>query len=118
MKKQRPGCCGNCDGEGSDASAPETGGLCWDCQGTGHPHAGRCRSRFLDWWHLKESAVVLLAMAWTLVTTAVGVLTIPLSWYPWAVVVSLGPTLLGLAGLLLLGPVSDRQIRRYGLPPS
>jgi hypothetical protein len=36
------GCCGACDGRGGDASAPETGGLCWDCQGTGHAHVGPC----------------------------------------------------------------------------
>lgn len=38
----REGCCGACDGRGRDASAPETGGQCWDCHGTGHPHAGPC----------------------------------------------------------------------------
>ena len=32
------GCCSSCDGSGSDASAPETGGRCWDCYGTGHLH--------------------------------------------------------------------------------
>lgn len=36
------GCCGACDGRGRDMGAPETGGLCWDCQGTGHPHLGPC----------------------------------------------------------------------------
>jgi hypothetical protein len=38
----REGCCGACDGRGHDISAPETGGLCWDCRGTGHPHLGPC----------------------------------------------------------------------------
>lgn len=33
------GCCTSCDGNGVSASSPETNGLCWDCRGTGHPHA-------------------------------------------------------------------------------
>lgn len=32
-------CCTSCKGTGRDASAPETNGMCWDCQGTGHAHA-------------------------------------------------------------------------------
>lgn len=32
------GCCGRCGGTGRDDTGPETGGWCWDCQGTGHPH--------------------------------------------------------------------------------
>lgn len=31
-------CCTACDGEGYTRSAPETGGRCWDCHGTGHAH--------------------------------------------------------------------------------
>lgn len=115
---KRPGCCGNCDGEGADASAPETGGLCWDCQGTGHAHSGRCRSRFLDWWHLKESTVVLLALAWTLITTAVLPPVLPVSAYAWAAPVSTGPAVLAIFAMIVLGRAADRQILRYGLPPA
>lgn len=36
------GCCTACGGTGKDVTAPETGGQCWDCRGTGHPHEGDC----------------------------------------------------------------------------
>lgn len=32
------GCCTACGGTGRTDSAPETGGRCWDCLGTGHVH--------------------------------------------------------------------------------
>lgn len=35
------GCCPSCDGRGG-AYDESTGGRCWDCQGTGHPHLGTC----------------------------------------------------------------------------
>ena len=38
----REGCCGACDGRGRDLAAPETGGQCWDCRGSGHAHVGPC----------------------------------------------------------------------------
>lgn len=38
VKPVRAGCCANCNGAGVDMSSPETNGLCWDCQGTGHIH--------------------------------------------------------------------------------
>jgi len=31
------GCCDSCRGTGCSGDV-ETGGVCWDCQGTGHPH--------------------------------------------------------------------------------
>jgi hypothetical protein len=37
-----PGCCTSCGGLGVTSDAPETGGRCWDCKGTGHPHVGAC----------------------------------------------------------------------------
>lgn len=37
-----PGCCDRCHGTGGDVWDESTGGLCWDCQGTGHPHLGLC----------------------------------------------------------------------------
>lgn len=115
----KPGCCGNCDGYGGDASAPETGGRCWDCQGTGHAHVGRCRSRFLDWWHLREGSVVLTVMLWTVLTTAFGApLLIGTAWYLLGTVLSVGPALLAILALIFLGRLADNQIRRYGLPPA
>lgn len=36
-----PGCCPMCGGGGASGEE-STGGKCWDCQGTGHPHLGRC----------------------------------------------------------------------------
>lgn len=41
----RDGCCSTCGGTGSDASAYETNGLCWDCRGTGHAHYMRWPNR-------------------------------------------------------------------------
>lgn len=40
------GCCRACDGDGAGGTArvESHGGLCWDCQGTGHPHVR-------SWWH-------------------------------------------------------------------
>lgn len=35
------GCCGACSGTGVSGEI-ETNGLCWDCRGTGHAHAGPC----------------------------------------------------------------------------
>lgn len=32
------GCCSACVGKGGMTG----GSVCWDCQGTGHPHAGPC----------------------------------------------------------------------------
>ena len=115
----KPGCCGNCDGYGGDASAPETGGMCWDCQGTGHAHLGRCRSRFLDWWHLREGAVVLTAMLWTMLTTVFGApVLFGTTWYALGCVLSMSPALLAIFALIVVGPAADRQIRRYGLAPA
>lgn len=37
-----PGCCPRCHGTGGDVWDESTSGLCWDCQATGHPHAGLC----------------------------------------------------------------------------
>jgi hypothetical protein len=37
-----PGCCPRCHGTGGDAWDESTGGRCWDCQATGHPHLGLC----------------------------------------------------------------------------
>jgi hypothetical protein len=35
------GCCTSCGGSGG-AYDESTGGRCWDCQGSGHPHLGAC----------------------------------------------------------------------------
>lgn len=35
------GCCPRCGGNGGDYDE-STGGRCWDCQGSGHPHLGTC----------------------------------------------------------------------------
>lgn len=35
------GCCPTCGGGGA-VYDESTGGKCWDCQGTGHPHLGTC----------------------------------------------------------------------------
>lgn len=37
MLRTVPGCCLSCGGAGGDYNGP-----CWDCQATGHPHAGLC----------------------------------------------------------------------------
>lgn len=37
------GCCTDCDGHGRDPGSPDTGGRCWSCYGTGHPHSYRER---------------------------------------------------------------------------
>jgi hypothetical protein len=112
------GCCGACGGDGVDPSAYESNGQCWDCRGTGHAHDGRCRSRFLDWWHLKESAVVFTALVWTILTTVFGVALFPPATHVWAPFVSMGPALLALLAMIVLGRLADDQIRRYGLPPA
>lgn len=40
LRSSIPGCCDMCHGTGAgDRSCP---GGCWDCQATGHPHAGLC----------------------------------------------------------------------------
>lgn len=117
MRRRPRGCCPRCvDG----ASGEEcTGGLCWDCQGTGHAHSGRCRSRFLDWWHLKEGAVVWTALLWTLLTTAFGApLLIGTPWVGLGAVLSVGPALLAIVDMIVLGRLADNQIRKHGLPPA
>jgi hypothetical protein len=48
LKVLRRGCCTTCDGYGRDMAAPETGGRCWDCYGTGHCHDAR--QRCMPWW--------------------------------------------------------------------
>jgi hypothetical protein len=119
-KPSETGCCSSCGGSGYSGEEC-TGGACWDCQATGHPHLGRCRSRFLDWWHLREGSVVLTAMVWTIITTAFGA---PAfyglgSWLvAVAVCVSVGPALLAILAMIFLGRAADRQIRRRGLPPA
>ena len=42
----RAPCCPSCSGRGAGGTAmvESHGGLCWDCQATGHPHAP-------DWWN-------------------------------------------------------------------
>jgi len=42
---RRP-CCSSCSGRGAGgvAMVESHGGLCWDCQATGHPHKP-------DWWN-------------------------------------------------------------------
>jgi hypothetical protein len=93
--------------------------MCWDCRGTGHAHDGRCRSRFLDWWHLKEGAVVITVLAWTILTTLLGA---PVLYgqqpgvIAMATTISVGPALLAILALIIVSPAADRQIRRYGLP--
>jgi hypothetical protein len=39
----RRGCCTGCGGSGYSGDSAVPGGMCWDCRGTGHSHAGRCR---------------------------------------------------------------------------
>jgi len=95
-----------------------TSGVCWDCQGTGHPHLGRCRSRFLDWWHVHESIVTLVAMLWTIATTVLFLALLPRDAYAWACWVSLGPTIAVIPAWMILGTASDRQIQKHGLPPA
>ena len=40
-----PGCCSMCKGTGYSGDDATPGGKCWDCQGTGHAHAGPCNRR-------------------------------------------------------------------------
>lgn len=115
---RRNGCCGNCDGFGVDPSAPETGGRCWDCRGTGHAHTGRCRSRFLDWFHLNELDTLGALLAWAWVGTFLLITFIPDSWMEVAIQMLAYPLLAGFPIWCVCSKLADRQIRRYGLPPA
>lgn len=52
------GCCPSCNGSGFSGDDAVPGGLCWDCQGTGHAHAGRCVRR--DWFVIVVMTIVIL----------------------------------------------------------
>lgn len=107
----KPGCCPMCDGTG--ASGEEcTNGACWDCQATGHPHVGRCRSAFLDWWHLRETIVMWLWAAWV-ICGLIAHTVITVAWYGWAYV---GIAVAGYAALFTFSKLADRQIERRGPP--
>jgi hypothetical protein len=113
----RPGCCGACDGYGRDASAPETGGMCWDCRGTGHAHDGRCRSRFLDWFHLHALGLLQAYMVWLLLG-GIALITLALHDQVWSAYVYAAISGVWWFGWLGLDLAADRQIKRYGLPPA
>lgn len=107
----KPGCCPSCDGTG--ASGEEcTNGACWDCQATGHPHIGRCRSAFLDWWHLHETVAMWLWVAW-IVCGAVALAVVSAEWYAWAYPIA---ALTGYHVFFACSKLADRQIERRGPP--
>jgi hypothetical protein len=109
--KARPGCCGHCDGFGSDPSAPETGGLCWDCRGTGHPHLGPCGGweRFAAWCHRQELNALSWTLGWAWVSTFFAVLP---GAEPWAIYIVAVPVLLGIPAWIAMSRIGDRQTAR------
>jgi len=76
---RRAGCCPMCSGSGASGEE-STGGACWDCQGTGHPHLGPCG--FWLWWKSRSAALLLIVFAW-MVAGSVPVYLIDREWVVW-----------------------------------
>jgi hypothetical protein len=98
------GCCPSCGGSG--ASGEEcTGGACWDCQATGHPHLGPCG--FWLWWLNHSLDALLLLFVWMCIAAGVmGVLQ--QEWMEWAFA---GTTLPWWIAWLTLDRAYDRRVR-------
>lgn len=111
--KIKQGCCGHCDGYGGDASAPETGGMCWDCRGTGHPHTGPCAGweRFAAWCHRHELDALGWVLAWAYLSTLILVFLSPGGFEIGGLVVGAG-VLLGIPAWVAMGKIGDRQMLR------
>jgi hypothetical protein len=69
----RAGCCTACKGTGFSGDDAVPGGMCWDCQATGHPHAGPCAPDWLVRTHvvLRWLTAVLMFVGWVGVVTTV-----------------------------------------------
>ena len=78
-------------GGGGASGEESTGGMCWDCQGTGHPHLGPCAGFWLWWWR-HASAVFMLLIVWLLLAGVV-VLALALRDQVWPAYVFAGVTL-------------------------
>lgn len=109
--KRRAGCCGHCDGEGGDPSAPETGGLCWDCRGTGHPHLGSrgAWETFASWCHRHELDAMAWVIGWAWITALLVLLP---GVEPWGVYIQSVPVLLGVPAWIAMSKIGDRQMIR------
>jgi hypothetical protein len=109
--KIKQGCCGHCDGYGWDITAPESSGLCWDCQGTGHPHTGPCTGweTFADWCHRHELDALTLVLGWAWIT---ALLMLMPGAETWGVYVQCVPVLLGIPAWVAMGKIGDRQTLR------
>ena len=106
----KAGCCSMCGGRG--ASGEEcTGGMCWDCQGTGHPHLGPCGrwETFAAWCHRHELDALTWVLGWAWITTLLAVLP---GAEPWAIYVIAVPVLLGLPTWVAMSKIGDRQVKR------
>jgi hypothetical protein len=98
------GCCPSCAGSG--ASGEEcTGGACWDCQATGHPHLGPCG--FWLWW-LNHSLDVLLVLYVYMIGFAIVMGVAQQVWMEWTFA---GSTLPGWIAWLTLDRLYDRRVR-------
>lgn len=103
--KRAAGCCPACGGSG--ASGEEcTGGACWDCQATGHPHLGPCG--FWRWW-LNHSLDLLLVLFVIMAAGAVVVGALESEWVTWVYV---AVTLPWWCAWVALEKAYDRRVRR------
>lgn len=107
---RRDGCCSMCGGGGMSGEEC-TGGMCWDCQGTGHPHLGPCGrwETFAAWCHRREVDALMVVLGWAWITTLLMILP---GAEPWAVYVQAVPVLLGLPAVVAMSKIGDRQMIR------
>lgn len=99
---------------GGGASGEEcTGGMCWDCQGTGHPHLGPCGrwERFGAWCHRHELDALGWVLAWAYLSTLILVFFMPGGFEIGGLVVGAG-VLLGIPVWIAMGKLGDRQMLR------
>lgn len=97
---------------GGGASGEEcTGGMCWDCQGTGHPHLGPCGrwERFAAWCHRHELDALAYVLGWAWITAFLAIMP---GAEPWAVYVQSLPVLLGIPAWVAMGKLGDWQMLR------
>jgi hypothetical protein len=107
----RAGCCPMCvDGYSGEEC---TGGLCWDCQGTGHPHLGPCGGweHFAAWCHRRELSALGWLLGWAWVGSFVLIFLSGEAFEVGGLVLT-APILLGLPLWVGMGKLGDRQMER------
>lgn len=104
MSAWSPGCCPRCGGSGSSGEEC-TGGACWDCQATGHPHMGPCG--FWLWWLNHSLGALLWLYVWMIGWATVA----GAAEASWAAVVMAATTLPAWFTWLALDRAYDRRVR-------